>query len=347
MLSKLSSVFGFSTSAVNLIRCYLSDRFQCVCIDGHFSELAGISAGIPQGSVLGPLLFSMYINDLPSCLRSTSHHMFADDVQLMYSGPKSAVNEAVFRVNQDLYAVSRWARQNSLKLNAKKSQAIVFEDSKLLTPGLLPPVILGGIVVPYADKVLNLGLVMDKKLTFKDQVSDVCSKVFARLRSLWPNSHVFSRKVRSMLVKSLVLPAFTYCDSVYSTNLSAADVRALEGAFSACVRFVFRLRRYDSTRDYLDELLGCPIMTYLKRRRCSFLHGLVLSREPGFLFDRLVSGRSVRSRQFVVPRHSSAQYGRSFFVRTVADYNAIPTSVRLINSQSRFADACQDHFMSR
>lgn len=310
LLLKLGSNFGFSSSAVSLIRNYLSERFQCVCIDGHVSEFPGINAGIPQGSVLGPLLFSMYINDLPRCLRSTSHHMFADDVQLFFSSPKGAVNEAIFRVNQDLYAVNRWARENFLKLNAKKSQAIVFDaNDKLLSPRLLPYILLGGVVIPYAGKVLNLGLV----------------------------------KTRKMLVKSLVLPAFTYGDSIYSTNLSASAVRSLEGAFNACVRFVYRLRRYDSNRDYVNELLGCPIMTYLKRRRCSFVHSLVMTREPGFLYDKLLFGRSVRNRPLLIPRHSSAQYGRSVFVRAVADYNMIPACVRRHNSLSEFSYYCQGH----
>lgn len=171
--------------------------------------------------------------------------------------------------------------------------------------------------------------------------------MFARLRSLWHHGSVFSQKVRLMLVKSLVLPAFTYCDAVYSTNLLASDSRLLEGAFSACVRFVYGLRRYDSTRVRVDELLGCPLMTYLRCRRCLFMHGLVLSREPEFLFGRLIDGRSTRSRQFTIPRHVSAQYNRSFFIRTVADYNAIPVGVRMLNSLPRFTAACRDHFRSQ
>lgn len=185
---------------------------------------------------------------------------------------------------------------------------------------------------------------MDRRLTFKDQVGQVCSNVFARLRSLWPNSHVFSQRTRLMLVKSLVMPAFSYCDSVYSTNLTASAVRSLEGAFNACVRFVHRLRRYDSTRDHVCGLLGCSLMTYFKRRCCSFMHSLVLTREPGFLYDKLSRGRSVRSRQFVIPQHSTAQYNRSFFVRTVADYNSIPASVRALTSLPRFRSVCRDYF---
>lgn len=348
LLGKLSAKFKFSSSAVKFVSDYLSDRFQCVCIRSHCSELLLNKTGIPQGSVLGPLLFSLYINDLPSCLKAANHHMFADDVQLYMPFEKTSLNAAVFRMNQDLYAVNKWACENFLTLNAKKSQSIVFSESGgvMLDSERLPFVLLGGKVVPYADSVLNLGLMMDKAMSFSEQVGVVCSRVFSRLRSLWPLSHIFPQKTRLTLVKSLVIPAFTYSECVYTSNLSAIDVRSLERAFSACVRFVYKLRRFDSTRDYANGILGAPIMTYLRQRRCSALHGIVKTRMPSYLFDKLCRGNSVRSGVFLIPRHSSTQYNRSFFVRTVSDYNAIPTSVRELNSPASFSRACLARFLA-
>lgn len=345
LLAKLSDKFGFVSSAVRLVASYLSDRFQCVSIGDYVSGPLLNRTGIPQGSVLGPLLFSMYINDLPACLKTVGHHLFADDVQLHHSFRRGSVNEAVFVVNQDLYAVSRWARSNFLTLNAKKSQAIVFSEQSdgILKPQFFPCVLLDGVVIPYLDSVVNLGLLMDKKLTFKGQVKRICSKVYSRLRSLWPSVCLFPRKTRLVLVKTLIVPAFTYGECVYSTNLSAADQRMLERAFSACVRFVHGLRRYDSTRGLVDTVLGCSLMTYLRQRRCTALHGIVRSGLPLYLFDKLVPGTSTRSGVFVLPRHSTRQYNCSFFVRTLSDYNSLPASVRSISATKRFSEACLAH----
>lgn len=94
--------------------------------------------------------------------------MFADDVQLFFSFKKGSVNEAVFKVNQDLYEVNRWARENFLTLNAKKSQTIVFSDASdaQLSTNVFPNVLLNGVVIPYSDNVLNLGIRMDRKMSF-------------------------------------------------------------------------------------------------------------------------------------------------------------------------------------
>lgn len=148
-------------------------------------------------------------------MRATAHHIFADDVQLFYLFERNRLHQSVFKVNQDLYAVSCWACENFLSLNAKKSQAIVFSElsETLLNTHLFPRIVLDGVVIPYMDEVLNLGVLMDKKLSFRGQVNEVCSKVFSRLRSLWPNGHLFSTKTRLVLVKTLIVPVSVFVSS--------------------------------------------------------------------------------------------------------------------------------------
>jgi hypothetical protein len=93
LCSKVSSLFRFHATAVELIRSYLSDRYQCVCIDGRISHLVLVARGVVQGSVIGPLLFSLFINDIASRISHCRYHLYADDVQLYLSGDINSMSD--------------------------------------------------------------------------------------------------------------------------------------------------------------------------------------------------------------------------------------------------------------
>lgn len=184
----------------------------------------------------------------------------------------------------------------------------------------------------------NLGVTFDTNLSFSSHGREISSSVFARLRSLWPNYNILSWQTRLMLVKSLILPLFTYCDAVYSTNLNAVTVRVLERAFSACVRFVFALSRRDSVNEYVNRIVGCPLVEFLKYRRTVCMHKLLISKEPDYLFDKLQI--SMRSKTIILPRHFSSQYNKSFFVSAAVSYNALPNAVKLCHRLGSFKRRC-------
>lgn len=188
LLEKLVHEFNFSSSAVSFIQDYLTDRMQCVTINDHTSQPIAVRQGIPQGSVLGPIIFSLYINNLPSSLKYMLHHMFADDVQLYYSCAENEITDAIQKIHEDISAVCAWANDNGLLLNAKKTKAIVFSNATLRST--VPNIVINGTTVNYSDSVVNLGLTMDVNFSYSAHVKEISSKVFSRLRSLWPNHSI-------------------------------------------------------------------------------------------------------------------------------------------------------------
>jgi hypothetical protein len=113
--------YNFSISAVTLIMSYLSDRRQCVWIGDQATEILSFSSGVVQG----PLLFSLFINDITNAIESSHYHMYADDVQLYISCHSSEYAACVRRLNLDLDRIQKWPQRNSLSINASKSQAMV------------------------------------------------------------------------------------------------------------------------------------------------------------------------------------------------------------------------------
>ena len=122
LLSKFE-MYGFQRKALNLLRCYLTHRTQSCQLASILSMEKEIICGIPQGSILGPLLFIMYINDLPSCLERTTPRMFADDTNLTAVG--RTISEAEERASVDMRNVQKWLCANKLSLNIAKTEYVL------------------------------------------------------------------------------------------------------------------------------------------------------------------------------------------------------------------------------
>lgn len=135
LLHKLREKFEFSTSACSLIKSYLMDRYQCVTIGKETSTFIPIKSGVPQGSVLGPLLFCLYISDINSFFDHSSTHNYADEVQIYRSCSldEKSVQSFIGKINSDLARVILWASENSLNINVSKSKSIVIYKTKINT----------------------------------------------------------------------------------------------------------------------------------------------------------------------------------------------------------------------
>jgi hypothetical protein len=117
LLNKLKNKFKFSSSSLNFIINYLSDRFQMVELESCRSNWKPVKSGVPQGGVLSTLLFVMYVNDIESCLNPNKFHLYADDVQLITFSSRDCQNQSINDMNNALSRVSTWAHENELTLN--------------------------------------------------------------------------------------------------------------------------------------------------------------------------------------------------------------------------------------
>jgi Reverse transcriptase (RNA-dependent DNA polymerase) len=132
--------------------------------DSNKSSTRAISSGVPQGSILSPLCFSMFIKDLCHVLRFFNFHFYEDDLQLHISGCRGGLDILADRLNDDLLAVHQWSDENGLQLNAQKSQALFV--AKVSTPHTLPPLYLGRDSIEWTEQVKNHGMLLDGRLRF-------------------------------------------------------------------------------------------------------------------------------------------------------------------------------------
>jgi retron-type reverse transcriptase len=160
---KLEKLFHFSRSSIDFIKSYLMDRSQCVFANGSYSGFLSVTQGVPQGSILGPLLFTLFINDISNSFLFSRYHIYADDVQIYLSGSEDNIESVVNQINTDLTSISDWSMRNRLCLNSQKTQAMAFSRNTLSS---LPPVKVCGTVIPYSFEVKNLGVLMDCKFNW-------------------------------------------------------------------------------------------------------------------------------------------------------------------------------------
>jgi hypothetical protein len=150
---KWESRYGFSSSAVSFLSSYLYLKFECVSSGGRLSDKLLVNIGVTQGSVLGPLLFSLFIDDLCGAVLTSNYHLYADD------------SDCIHRLNVDLEATFRWSIENGLSLNRGKTQVMIICKDKGRLPALLPAVLVNGRTVPYSASVKNLGLTMGNRFS--------------------------------------------------------------------------------------------------------------------------------------------------------------------------------------
>ena len=207
MLAKLKA-YGFTDDALELMTAYLLGRRQRVKLDGAYSQWRTIRSGVPQGSLLGPLLFNMYVNDLNYFVANTSLRLYAYDTTENASDASPIVLQSV--LNSDLSVLSRWFASNYLKINAAKTQAVA------IGPSLYEYEFhLNDKIVVTEDTLKILGVILDSKLNFKAHIRVQLGKACAKASALRRLRKFISKDVMVRLYKAYVLPHLEYCSPLF------------------------------------------------------------------------------------------------------------------------------------
>lgn len=334
LINKLISRYNFSDSAAKLIESYLKDRYQSVFSNSTFSPFILCESGVPQGSILGPLLFSLFINDLPLVLRHCSVHLFADDVQIYYCvAPNLNMSVVCENINYDLEQVINWSVSNLLPINPSKTKALLIHNQRE-TPET-PIIKMNGIVINFVDEANNLGVIFKNNLAWDAQINSQCRKIYIALKQLNMRTRHLDTAIKLKLFKTLIFPHFIYSDFIYSNALGASLDR-LRIALNACVRYVYNLNRYSRVSHLQANLVGCNFSKFCKYRSCVLLHRIIRSRLPHYLYEKLIPFRNTRTQSYVIPNHNSFYYSQSFFARGIVNWNSLPTSIKLVISKYTF-----------
>uniref|UniRef100_A0A3P9DQW7 Reverse transcriptase domain-containing protein n=1 Tax=Maylandia zebra TaxID=106582 RepID=A0A3P9DQW7_9CICH len=257
LIDRLNCTVGISGSVLKWFTSFLEDRTLLVSVGNFQSDVAKLLCGVPQGSVLSPLLFSLYILPLGriiSGFKNISYHLYADDIQL-YISFKSWELDKLSTLMDCLKEINVWMTNNFLQLNADKTECLI------LAPENIKPQIsqhLGAFSSSIKATARNLGIIFDQSLSFDVHVKSVTRSCFFHLRNIAKLRTIVSTTELEMLVHAFISSRLDYCNALFSC-VSKASLNRLQAVQNAAARLLTHSNKFSHITPILKSLHWLPV----------------------------------------------------------------------------------------
>ena len=343
LLSRLHTSFGISGTALSWLTSYLYSRSQHVRIGQSSSPSALLDSGIPQGSVLGPILFSVYISPIGAIFSAfgIQHQQYADDTQLYIA--LSAVHPvpAISTLESCLTSLHSWFCQNGLCLNPTKSDAILFGTQQRLHHfPTLSDINIAGSTVSLSDKITTIGVTLDSTLTFNSHVSNICKTSYFHLHALKHIRSVLTKDMATSIAVALIQSRLDYANSIlYHT--SSHNIAKLQRVQNMAARLVLR-NKHISAAASLSQLHWLPISKRIDFKLATITYKLLNTQQPAYLRSLInyqvysYQSRSAAQHKLHQPAVHTTIGQRAFSSASPRVFNGIPLDVRSAPSTQSF-----------
>ena len=332
LLQKLKHQYNFDDNTINWFTDYLSDRHQYTKINRTKSGLEDIVCGVPQGSVLGPTLFTLYINDLENVFSASKVFLYADDTVILTFHDK--IDLLVDEVNKELSFYYNWLLYNRLTINAKKSNTILFKGFGQRINCRLKDIELGGEKIAYTQSYKYLGVWLDSHFKFDIHIKKVSRDVSFRLSKLFRIRNSITEKIAIKIYKVMILPLIDYCDTVYCSGRLEC-LKKLNVLQNKALRIVGKLHKRTNT----TEIMAKHEILDLKKRRLlhilQYAHKLSKNENELKFITKKTRFNEGKLILRTLPTHSDC-YLKSLDYTARVYWNELPLEVHLIRDKASF-----------
>ena len=342
LLEKLN-YYGVKQNEQKWFSSYLCNRTQISNINSVNSDTDLIKTGMPQGSILGPLLFILYINDLPGCFRYCEVNMYADDTAFYFAHHDiDKVSEAL---NHDIGKVYKWLCANKLSLHVGKTNSLLIcnYQKRLFLPKTELNVNLNCNSLIQCDHLSYLGVNIDSNMNFDSEIDKLVKKVNRAIGVLKYCSTYVSLETRKTLYNSLVLPHFDYCSTIWS-NVSTKHVVRLQRLQNRAMRCILKAPPRSHIEDMLKTLKWMSIRQRMFYLRMILMWKIVHSSAPDYLSKDLRYSKDehgyntshATSDKLFIPRGHKF----SIWVSGADEWNSLPEVTRKLSNLDTFKKHC-------
>ena len=327
---------------------YLYDRRQCVSHNSSRSDELGVSCGVPQGSILGPILFVIFVNDFPSAIQYSKVVLYADDTVLMFAS--TSIQEIQDCLSSDLQFASGWFRQNKLHLNVSKCKWTLFGTEKRLKTCEVPDIKIDSNSLEHVSTYKYLGLYFDKNLNWQVQVESMCNKLKQRLGVLRRVRCYLDRNTTLLLFNALVQPVADYCDTVYG-SCSKTLLNKIQRLLCKGGRIILNAPLDTPSRTVLHELKWLSLNERIFFHRCILVYKSLHGQCPSYVankFQHLTHGYNTRNSQNLELLKCRTNLGQKTLTYTGAkEWNSLPQNVKTSSSLAIFKSNLLKCILSR
>ena len=347
LLHRLEHQFGVTGSVLKWFDSYLRGRKQKVTLKGLLSECATLQSGVPQGSVLGPILWNVYTYPLSKLMNKSNanYHLYADDNQIyMVFKPKVAGAQelTVATVENCIDNIRSWMCANKCKFNDSKTECLVIGRKSQLKHVTIDSITVGTSRIKPADSARNLGVIFDSNMNLKDHITTICQKSYIQLRNLYHIRKYINKSACETLVHAFITSRLDYCNSLLA-GLPACDIGKLQRIQNSAARLVSKTRKYDHITPVLIELHWLPVPQRIEYKVLLLTFKALHNQAPVYLQELLTPyhpGRSLRSSDkhlLAVPKSKLVTSGdRAFCVIAPKLWNQLPLPMRSTNCLESF-----------
>lgn len=347
LINKLENI-GVREKATEWFISYLTERKQKVKFNEIISDEICNSLGVPQGSILGPLLFNIYINDLGNCLEYCRIKMFADDTLIFIVCED--VYEACNKINDDLQALFKNLCRHKLKLNVNKTKSMLITNKKLIDISRIV-IKINDEKIELVNEIKYLGIIIDNKLNFEANVNHICRKLGCKVNVLSRLRYQLNCQQKISVYKTIIEPHFKYCSTILFLS-KQSDINRLQLIQNKCMRNILRVDRASHQKDMLNALKFLSVEQIIKFNTLVFVYKIVNGIAPIYLSNKIVYNyenerkNTLRNRnniELMTAKKKGSQ--NSLFYRGVELFNNLPNYVKNEPNLEKFKNSLYDVIM--
>ena len=322
--------YGIRGKSLDWFRSYLENRTQYTEISETLSDVGYIKCGVPQGSVLGPLLFLLYINDITKTSNVLKFYLFADDTTLFYSDKSNPETERI--LNSELNKVTDWLAANKLSLNVGKSNFMHFANLKENNITIK----INGTIIQEKTITKYLGTIIDNKLSWKQHTEYINTKLSRALGIIRKIKYVTPRDVLVQLYYALMNSYVSYSLLNWSsTNVSTMECIKL--SIKKAVRTIMNKNKYEHSVPLFKELKILPLDLLIKHKQATFMWAVYNKFMPQIVSHNFVNNQRILSKNFILPFPRKESEKRCLTYSGVKLWNELPEQLKEHTVKSSFS----------